>query len=155
MYLKVQTNSLIDILRPLTGVTLIVHFSTDRLDRLHFHLARWKGPMSLIIQLREEELSQVIDIIMTSRRKNIRWSFLIIPTSDQCFYVNRSGEKKYHNSCYDINIMRNIAIESIQTTHFLMLDGDAIVTCIIYSYINNVSSVFRTKLQRFQRSHEG
>jgi len=89
--------------------------------------------------LKEDELSKVADYIMTIQRTNIRWSFLIIQDDlyNQCFYVSISGQRKYHNACYDINIMRNIAIESIQTTHFLMLDGDAIVTCsLIRVYIH-------------------
>ena len=46
--------------------------------------------MSLIIHLKEDELSKVADYIMTIQRTNIRWSFLIIQDDlyNQCFYVD-------------------------------------------------------------------
>ena len=43
--------------------------TTDRLNRLSLQFQRWKGPMSLAIQLDEEELPKVARIISKNNRK--------------------------------------------------------------------------------------
>ena len=35
----------------------------------------------------------------------------------------------YHQNCYVINELRNLAIETIQTSHFILVDGDGLISC--------------------------
>lgn len=120
----------IDIREDYTGVTQTLHLSFARMDRLPFHLSRWHDNMSIALQLFEHELPQALDYVMKYARNNIRWSFYIIddaPTN-KCFYIRKNGTRLFHDSCYECNILRNLAIESITTSHFLIIDGDGIMT---------------------------
>lgn len=108
--------------------------SPNRLDRLPLHMQRWKGPMSIAIQLNEEELQETIKIINSIHRKNIRFTFYIVKqlqdNNYHCSFVSMNGTIVYYDSCFVINELRNLAIESIQTTHFMLIDGDAIISSI-------------------------
>ena len=50
---------IIDLHDNFTDVTMTFTLTTDRLNRLPLQFKRWKGPMSLAIQLDEEELPKV------------------------------------------------------------------------------------------------
>ena len=119
----------IDDKSPFSGITEVLHLSTNRLDRLPFHFERWSLPYSIVIQLTEDEFPSVLSTISRYHHIDIRWSFYIIPQdSSPCYSILLSGEKETHESCYDMNILRNIGIETIRTTHFLMIDGDGLIS---------------------------
>ena len=61
--------TIIDIYENFTGVTMTLFLSLDRFDRLPYHLNRWKGPMSIAIQINEEELDEMIDKIEKNPEK--------------------------------------------------------------------------------------
>lgn len=110
--------------------------SPNRLDRLPLHMQRWKGPMSIAIQLNEEELQETVKIINSIHRKNIRFTFYVVkqlPTNNyHCSFISMNRTTVYYDSCFVINELRNLAIESIHTTHFMLIDGDAIISSIFY-----------------------
>ena len=60
---------IIDLHDNFTDVTMTFTLTTDRLNRLPLQFKRWKGPMSLAIQLDEEELPKVARIISKNNRK--------------------------------------------------------------------------------------
>lgn len=105
--------------------------STKRLDRFPLHLKRWKGPMSIAIQINEDELPGVARILSSIKRGNIRWTLYIVkrqPYSDHCTFVSMNGTKVKYENCFVVNELRNLAIETIRTTHFLIVDGDGIIS---------------------------
>ena len=124
--------SQLDIHANFTGVTLTMSLSTDRMDRLPFHLYRWHEPMSIVIQLYEDELSTIASIISGIQRPNIRFTLYIlknVPRGRKGFsFITMNNKVIYYKSCFAYNELRDLAIETIQTTHYLMIDGDAIIT---------------------------
>ena len=114
-----------------TGVTMILPLSSSRLDRLSLHFDRWKSPMSIAIQLNEEELKDVATILTQIRRPNIRFTLYIVRNTGQkmrCKFVSMNGTKVFYETCFVVNILRNLAIETIRTTHFFIVDGDGLVS---------------------------
>lgn len=114
-----------------TGVTMILPLSSSRLDRLSLHFYRWKSPMSIAIQLNEEELNDVATILTQIRRPNIRFTLYIVRNTRQkmrCKFISMNGSKVYYETCFVVNILRNLAIETIRTTHFFIVDGDGLVS---------------------------
>lgn len=106
--------------------------STDRMNRLPFHLDRWHEPMSIVIQCNENELSSISTYITSISRSNIRFTFYVIKndTSDirKCSFISRNMTTIYSEFCYPLNELRDLSIETIKTSHFLILDGDALIT---------------------------
>lgn len=111
---------------------MILPLSLNRLDRLSLHFSRWKGEMSVVIQCNEEEIMDLITVISDIQRINIRFTLYIVKQSDiesKCSFKTKDGSLIFHKTCYVINELRNLAIETIQTTHYMMIDGDAIISC--------------------------
>ena len=125
-------NLVIDIHTNFTGVTLVMSLSTDRVDRLPFHLNRWHEPMSIVIQLNEDELSTIASIISTINRPNIRFTLYILKNiplrKKKCSFVTMNKKEIHYDSCFAYNELRDLAIETIHTTHYFLIDGDAIIT---------------------------
>lgn len=111
-------------------MTLIL--SPNRMDRLPLHFTRWHGPMSIAIQLTEEELIPTFHLIQSISRENIRFTFYVIQKMPEkkprCTMVSQKGVTVNFDTCFVINELRNLAIETIQTTHFMILDGDGILS---------------------------
>ena len=115
--------------------------SLDRFDRLPYHLDRWKGPISIAIQINEEELEELYDFISPIQRNNIRFSFYIVQkplvkNQPRCTFITMNGESLSLPNCFVYNVLRNLAIETITTSHFLLVDGDGIISC---NYFNILS----------------
>ena len=112
--------------------------TTDRLNRLPLQFKRWKGPMSLAIQLDEEELPKVARILSKINRTNIRYTFYITKNIGKdiprCTFIAMNGTSLLYNRCFVINELRNLAIESIQTTHYMLIDSDGIISSKISSF---------------------
>lgn len=124
--------SLLDINQNYTGVTVVTLLSTHRLDRLQFHLDRWHEPLSIVIQMGEDDISTVATVVSNITRPNIRFTFYILKNIEKgqarCSYVRKSGEIVLTDSCFPINVLRDLGIETIQTTHYFILDGDAVIS---------------------------
>ena len=69
---------IIDIHENFAGVTMTLLLSLNRFDRLPYHLNRWKGPMSIAIQINEEEFEEMLDEIGKIQGSNIRFTFYIV-----------------------------------------------------------------------------
>ena len=83
----------------------------ERLSFLPLLLKRWPSYFTIALQLKEMEKALVIHKI-TSLQLPDRVSIILYITTNKSkgFYVNK---------------LRNVAIKSIRTTHFLILDMDA------------------------------
>ena len=126
----------LDIKTNFTGVTMTLPLSLNRMDRLYLHLDRWKGPMSIAVQVNEEDLTDLIRIVNSIKRNNIRVTFYIVKKLNEsnyrCSFKSMNGTNVYYESCYAINVLRNLAIETIKTSHFMIIDGDGIISCNYY-----------------------
>ena len=123
---------LLDIRANYTGVTLTLHLSQSHLNRLPYHLDRWKGSVSVAIQVHEKVLNEMIQSISTITRKNIRFTFYVIKKKEDgnkhCTFKSVNNTIVYYPNCYVINELRNLAIETIQTTHYILVDGDGLLS---------------------------
>ena len=103
------------------------------MDRFPLHLKRWKGPMSIAIQLEEDELEQMASTLLSLSRRDIRFTLYIvkkITLSFKCTFQTMKNKTERLQSCFVINELRNLAIETIRTTHYLLVDGDGLVSSI-------------------------
>ena len=119
---------------PYSGVTLTLPLTINRMDRLPLHFNRWSGDMSIVLQVNEEEMEFLVDLLDTIKRPRIRFTFYIVQTprkgDSRCTFQSMTNVKVQYTSCFVINVLRNLAIETIKTTHFLIVDGDGIISCI-------------------------
>ena len=111
---------------------MTLFLSLDRFDRLPYHLNRWKGPMSIAIQINEEEIDEMLDKIEKIRRNNIRFTFYLIKkipvNKPRCHFIILNGKSIPLQNCFVCNVLRNLAIETITTSHYLLIDGDGIIS---------------------------
>ena len=100
-------------------------------------MKRWRGPMSTVLFIEEDQLRDVATFILQQQRSNIIYSLYIRHTSSSNIpYVARKGKRFYYvNGLYPTNTLRNIGIESILTSHYLLLNIDTIPSINIYDAI--------------------
>ena len=121
-------------------MTMTFSISADRLHRLPFHFDRWKGNISIAVRLEENQLKSVFKTISKFSKQNIRYTFQVIPSSANlrrgCEFYFLQNETYVYEDCFEVNLLRNFAIETIKTTHFMTIDADAIVSgkarCIVF-----------------------
>ena len=97
--------------------------------------------MSISIQLYENELEEVLLTVFKYQRYNIIYTLYVIPQDAICYYNSLSGEQVNHTSCYDVNVLRNLAIETIRTSHFMIVDGDGIISSISFFLFNSLETL--------------
>ena len=91
--------------------------------------------MSIAIQLNEDELPTVAQVICSINRPNIRFTLYVVKKrsgNSGCNYVSETKKVIHFDQCFAINELRNLAIETIQTTNFIIIDGDGILSSILY-----------------------
>ena len=79
-------------------------------------------------------MKDIFKYVSTITDKRIRFTFYIVKgekSKKKCSYVSQK-KTIYFDSCFVINELRNLAIETIQTSHFMVIDGDAIISGIIF-----------------------
>ena len=114
----------------------------NRLHRMPFHFDRWKGDISIAIRLEEDELPFVFDIISAFQKQNIRYTLQVLPklstSKRRCEFYFLQNQTYLYDDCFELNLLRNFAIETIKTTHFMIIDADAIVSCILLLFIHEL-----------------
>ena len=100
-------------------------------------MKRWRGPISTVLFIEENQLRDVAAFILQQKRYNVIYSLYIRHTSSSNIpYVARKGKRVYYvNGIYPTNTLRNIGIESILTSHYLLLNIDTIPSINIYDSI--------------------
>lgn len=105
------------------GISAVVHLSMDRFQALEDFAARWFGPISAAIYLKESETSLLVSLIEESdilaARKNIGYHLVFMVFG-------------WH---YPINRMRNIALENAITPYVFLSDIDFLPSNDLYSYL--------------------
>ena len=84
----------------------------------------------------EEELSRIVIFIMKQSRQNILYTFYIRRLAPITPYLLWNGTKKeYPGGIYPLNVLRDIGIDSIETSHYLLLDIDVFPSSDLYMSI--------------------
>ena len=122
--------------------------SLTRLDRMPYLLKRWQGPISIAIFITESEVRKLATRIapfLSSRR--IVFSFYVQKTItlDNIPYY-REGKwsvRQYSKGMYPLNLLRDLSIEAITTTHYLLIDVDVFLSSSLYTHLRDYSNVLR------------
>ena len=88
--------------------------------------------MSIAIQMKEEEFKSAMKSILSIQRTNVRFIFYIVKkqiSNQRCSFVSLKNATIMYDTCFVYNELRNLAIETIQTSHYLLVDADGIVSC--------------------------
>lgn len=114
------------------------------MDRLPFFITRWKGRISIAVYLQENDLHTLEeDMNRIAFHRNITFIFYIrrIRGSETpSVFTWQNKTIMYPNGIYPMNILRDLSIESITTSHYVLLDVDTFI-----------SSTLESNIQRNQR----
>ncbi|KAK8831043.1 hypothetical protein WA577_007669 [Blastocystis sp. JDR] len=106
-----------------SGITLIHHLKLSQKELFENHLKQWEGPVSTVLFIEQNELKSAASLIMKHNRTNLIYSLYILPKEPSPPYRIIKGERReYASPLYPINELRDLGIESIMTTHYLLLD---------------------------------
>lgn len=97
------------------GVTVASHGGADRFNRLRFMILRWNGPVSLAVYLSTRD--QIQFFLEFYDRHWDDYAF----TDVHLVLEKVNPESKFE---YPHNILREIALDNVQTDYFLTLDAD-------------------------------
>ena len=121
------------------GVTLITVITLDRHNRLPYLLKRWKHEIVLAIAVKESELAQVGTLINAyNDYKQITFVIYVIRELNTYFksiFYDDSGPIYSNKTIFPINLLRDLSIESIDTTHYFICDIDAFPSETLYDSI--------------------
>ena len=99
------------------------------MNRLPFLLSRWKGVISLGVFLDESELPRLhsaLNAFTTQHR--VIFSFYvrkrITPSSIPVFFTANKKNIYFPSGIFPMNILRDMSIESIDTSHYVAVDVD-------------------------------
>lgn len=97
-------------------------------------LQRWKGPQSIAVFVRLGELKAFVKSIQNWRGLPILFSVYIpLDKRNSTFFVRFNKSREYYpDAIFPINILRDLAIESIRTTHFFYIDSDFFVSSLFF-----------------------
>ena len=118
------------------------------MNRLPFILKRWKGVISLSVLVKESEVESLANRILGyAGLRRIVFTVYVTKTITKStipFYVLADGTHlNYPEGFYPINTLRDLAIESISTTHLLIADTDMFPSMGMESSINEYAEVLR------------
>jgi hypothetical protein len=98
------------------AVTAAVHADTNRFHRLLFLIQRWKGPVSASIHIQSsDEIPKLVEFV-TTYSEELAWTDIHVLMED-------SPELAYPH-----NLLREMALRSIETEYFLAMDVDFVTT---------------------------
>ena len=121
------------------GVTLITVLTLDRQNRLPYLLKRWKHDIILAVAVSESQLAQVGTLIDAyNDYKQITFVLYVIRELNapyQSILFDDFGPVYSNNTIFPINLLRDLSIESIDTTHYFICDIDAFPSETLYDSI--------------------
>ena len=130
--------------------TLISVISINRIDRIPFLIHRWKNRICLSVLLTEKEIPQVEDFINNfSKTRQITFILYIIreipDVPFRSIYYDTFGADHYNQTLFPINLLRDLAIESIDTSHYVITDIDAFPSQSLYSSLKSHAKLLKNE----------
>ena len=105
----------------------------NRVDRFPYLLARWRGPISTVMFVNETEVEKAFEFIFRHRKYPITFTLYIVHNMGVNPYFFAGTKRVYFDKgLYPYNVLRNIGIESISTTHYLLVDIDVFPSTNLY-----------------------
>lgn len=124
------------------GVTLATHMSMDRMFALDAIVQRWNGPIVVVVNV--QHISECNLIRMYGA--HVMLKCYVNPFQDESTLNNTNilfSEQPVFTR-YPVNILRNLAMDLVQTVLLLNVDGDFAPDSTLYSYLTqslNISLV--------------
>ena len=131
LFVSFSLHSYLDVHKEYTGVTLVTQISLSRIDRLPYHLARWKELKVIVVMVTRSELQEAWTKLGAFKERSLRFILYVINLQSTPYFIKNTNPwttAPRARPFYSLNLFRDIAIESITTTHFLMIDGDVFVS---------------------------
>ena len=123
------------------------------MNRFPYILQRWHGPISVAFFVTEREVPALAEKIAAVPRQNVVYSVYVrrnTTIQNTPWHKLPSGLKRYFpKGVFPINLLRDLTIESISTSHYLVIDVDIFLSERIYDRINSYGHWLRD--ERLQR----
>ena len=119
-------------------ITLITILTLVRKDRLPYLMKRWKHRINMVIFATENEIDELREVIDSYKSyKRITFILYIVKSRTNSRYqsIYYDGLKPVYrnNTIFPINVLRDLAIEFIDTTHYFVSDIDVYSSDTLYS----------------------
>ncbi|CAH1799982.1 unnamed protein product [Owenia fusiformis] len=115
------TNGKFDTTAP-TPVTLVAQLSIDRLDTVVHTLNIWEGPVSLALYIPADETGG--HAVQEQRQKTACGTILNLDLGKGLYCDVTFVYGNYPNEYYQINVMRNAAMNHVKTEYLFIADAD-------------------------------
>lgn len=109
------------------SVQLLFIHRVDRLHYLTYFQKRWNGPMSLAIFSTPAQLSTVQKALRSLHHRKEIVRVVLYIANEKAYYVHGSlgyERRETTSKLYPINLLRDLAILNVITTHYVNLDMD-------------------------------
>ncbi|KAM7456586.1 hypothetical protein BLSTO_02654 [Blastocystis sp. subtype 1] len=118
----------------------------NRFNRFPFILQRWPGYVSVAIFVKQSEVPALAEkMAQFAAERRVIYTVYVQKTIDPenpPFYMMPNKEKRlYPKGLYPLNILRDLAIESIHTTHFFMIDADVFLSKTLYANLRKYANL--------------
>ena len=96
--------------------------------------------ISLCLFIVESDMPKVDEVLKPYLNDRITYVFYVVkeyqPHKYKAYYVKSRKEREWFNApIFPLNLVRDLAIESIQTTHYLLIDIDFFISRTLYKNI--------------------
>ena len=119
------------------SVSLVMQSTLDRLWLLEETCERWKDPIVLVVYINNDELDRIGE-------QNKPWmnAFDWDEKCPQVTIIPYFGDESEETRQYPVNKLRNVGLDALQTTHFMVVDVDFVPSETLGSAIrDNFSSL--------------
>uniref|UniRef100_A0A8D8SAD0 Glycosyltransferase-like protein LARGE2 n=1 Tax=Cacopsylla melanoneura TaxID=428564 RepID=A0A8D8SAD0_9HEMI len=107
-----------------SDVTLVAQLSMDRLQMVELLFKHWEGPISLTLYMSDAEAQQFLSYAGNSEALRSRYNI-------GYHVVYKEG------NFYPINMLRNVALDQVNTPYVFLLDIDFLPMLGLYSYLKS------------------
>ena len=97
----------------------------DRKNRVNQHLSRWPGYLSIALLIIEDQLTEAADMITElASTHRIIFTVYMIKKLTKPFLIRYDGSVVKMPPILPMNLLRDLCIESIETSHYIIVDVD-------------------------------
>lgn len=103
---------------------------------MEYLLQRWKGPMSIACLIQMDEYVSFVKSISPYFGLPITFSVYVpLEPRNSSYFIEGNGTRMlFPSTLYPVNLLRDLAIESIHTTHYMNIDADLFISSTFPSF---------------------
>ena len=122
------------------SVTLVLQTTVDRVYILEETCERWDGPMVIVLYLSSASLSSKTNSLENKGKKIVDEAEEMSRITGFCpnaVILSHVSDEGY----YPVNVLRNIGLDAVVTTHVMILDADFIPSKDLYKIISTAITI--------------